>query len=72
MKMKAYQYASEISVGRKRPILIDNQLMLLNIYIPKCSQQNKIKKKMNNDIIIPIYIFNCCDPFYKLKTGMFT
>ena len=45
MKMKAYQYASEISVGRRRPILIDHQLMLLNLYTKvQPAVQNQKKK----------------------------
>ena len=46
MKMKAYQYASEISVGRRRPILIDHQLMLLNLYTKvQPAEQNKKKNE---------------------------
>ena len=49
MKMKAYQYASEISVGRRRPILIDHQLMLLNLYtkVQPAEQNQKNEKRYN-------------------------
>ena len=50
MKIKAYQYASEISVGRRRPTLIDNQLILLNSYTkvqPAEQNQKKNEKRYN-------------------------
>ena len=55
--MKAYQYASEISVGRRRPILIDHQLMLLNLYTKvQPAEQNQIKKNEKRYNYTNIYI----------------